>query len=88
MVTKHIKKGVIFAIYIGDLRFYEMTVDQLRFEYDEETQQFMMFSDKQFSYTLAMVKLDPNFLVFKQIYDGPDREDSSVFLLDKDTYEF
>lgn len=60
----------IRAIYIGDVRFDFCPV----FELDEDTEEFIMLSDKEFRYDKDAVYEDEDFLVF-EVTPGDEDDD-------------
>lgn len=59
----------IFAYYIGDFRFPELTFGSMRFHYNPDKRHFTLAIDDDVTYDAQEVMDDPDFLLFQEYLD-------------------
>ena len=59
----------IFAYYIGDFRYPELTFGSMRFNYNPDTRHFTLAIDDDVTYDAQEVMDDPDFLLFQEYLD-------------------
>ena len=64
------KTSVIFAYYIGDFRFPELTFGSMRFYYNPDTLHFTLAIDADVTYDAETVMEDSDFLLFQEYLDS------------------
>lgn len=64
------KTSGIFAYYIGDFRFPELTFGSMRFYYNPDTRHFTLAIDADVTYDADTVMEDSDFLLFQEYLDS------------------
>ena len=64
------KTSGIFAYYIGDFRFPDLTFGSMRFYYNPDTRHFTLAIDADVTYDAETVIEDSDFLLFQEYLDS------------------
>lgn len=60
----------IFAYYIGDFRYQELTFGSMRFNYNQDKRHFTLAIDEDVTYDAETVMEDSDFLLFQEYLDS------------------
>ncbi|SJN41271.1 hypothetical protein FM115_08845 [Marinilactibacillus psychrotolerans 42ea] len=65
----------VFALFINDLQFTDSKIGDFKFYYDSVSTDFVIKDNPELRYSKNVVVEDSNFLIFREVANGSDRED-------------